>query len=123
MEVDDAPTEPNFMLEPPSVLTVDEVAGLLRVNRKTVYELIARGEIPRPLPPEFLQAGVNETDPERRILKMLGARRRPDGNRAVRKQQPLEFRAELGRPRRDLNPKTGQNTNQWRRAALRWFLW
>jgi excisionase family DNA binding protein len=46
MEVDDAPTEPNFMLEPPSVLTVDEVAGLLRVNRKTVYELISRGEIP-----------------------------------------------------------------------------
>jgi excisionase family DNA binding protein len=30
----------------PAVLTVDETAALLRVNRKTVYELIARGEIP-----------------------------------------------------------------------------
>jgi excisionase family DNA binding protein len=30
----------------PSVLTVDEVAALLRVNRKTVYEALARGEIP-----------------------------------------------------------------------------
>jgi excisionase family DNA binding protein len=46
MEVDDAPTEPDFMLEPPSVLTVDEVARLLRVNRKTLYELIARGVLP-----------------------------------------------------------------------------
>ncbi len=30
----------------PAVLTVDELAGLLRVNRKTVYEALARGEIP-----------------------------------------------------------------------------
>jgi excisionase family DNA binding protein len=30
----------------PSVLTVDELAALLRVNRKTVYEALARGEIP-----------------------------------------------------------------------------
>jgi excisionase family DNA binding protein len=44
----DAPTDPSFPLDAacPSVLTVDEVAGLLRVNRKTVYELIGRGEIP-----------------------------------------------------------------------------
>jgi excisionase family DNA binding protein len=28
------------------VLTVDEVAALLRLNRKTVYEALARGEIP-----------------------------------------------------------------------------
>jgi excisionase family DNA binding protein len=31
---------------PPSVLTVDELAALLRVERKTVYAAIARGEIP-----------------------------------------------------------------------------
>jgi excisionase family DNA binding protein len=44
----DGPTEPYFseMRGPPSVLTVDEVAMLLRVNRKTVYELVTRGEIP-----------------------------------------------------------------------------
>ncbi len=30
----------------PSVLTVDELAALLRLNRKTVYEALARGEIP-----------------------------------------------------------------------------
>lgn len=36
--------------QPPStespVMTVDELAALLRVNRKSVYEAIARGEIP-----------------------------------------------------------------------------
>ncbi len=30
----------------PTVLTVEEVAELLRVDRKTVYELIRRGELP-----------------------------------------------------------------------------
>ncbi len=30
----------------PEVLTVDEVAALLRVNRKTVYAAVKRGEIP-----------------------------------------------------------------------------
>jgi excisionase family DNA binding protein len=30
----------------PPVLTVDELAALLRVERKTVYAAIARGEIP-----------------------------------------------------------------------------
>jgi excisionase family DNA binding protein len=30
----------------PSFLTVDELAKLLRVNRKTVYEALARGDIP-----------------------------------------------------------------------------
>jgi excisionase family DNA binding protein len=30
----------------PSVLTVDELAALLRLNRKTVYDALARGEIP-----------------------------------------------------------------------------
>jgi len=31
---------------PPSVLTVDELAALLRVNRKTVYVALSRGDIP-----------------------------------------------------------------------------
>jgi excisionase family DNA binding protein len=30
----------------PAVLTVDELATLLRVNRKTVYDALSRGEIP-----------------------------------------------------------------------------
>jgi len=30
----------------PSFLTVDELAGLMRVNRKTIYDAIAAGEIP-----------------------------------------------------------------------------
>lgn len=30
----------------PEILTVDEAAQLLRLNRKTVYEALARGEIP-----------------------------------------------------------------------------
>jgi excisionase family DNA binding protein len=30
----------------PTFLTVDELASLMRVNRKTVYDAIARGEIP-----------------------------------------------------------------------------
>jgi excisionase family DNA binding protein len=30
----------------PLILTADEAAGLLRVDRKTVYGLIARGEMP-----------------------------------------------------------------------------
>lgn len=29
-----------------TVLTVDELAALLRVNRKTVYDALSRGEIP-----------------------------------------------------------------------------
>jgi excisionase family DNA binding protein len=33
-------------VSPPSVLTAEELAALLRVNRKTVYEALARGEIP-----------------------------------------------------------------------------
>jgi excisionase family DNA binding protein len=43
----DPPTlrDPVPLFEDPPVLTVDEVAALLRVNRKTVYELIGRGEI------------------------------------------------------------------------------
>jgi len=30
----------------PEVLTVDELAALLRLNRKTLYDAIRRGEIP-----------------------------------------------------------------------------
>ena len=31
---------------PPEVLTVEELAALLRLNRKTVYDALARDEIP-----------------------------------------------------------------------------
>jgi excisionase family DNA binding protein len=48
----DAPV-PQRRVHPPrgteptsSVLTVDELAALLRVNRKTVYDALSRGEIP-----------------------------------------------------------------------------
>jgi excisionase family DNA binding protein len=30
----------------PVIITVDELAALLRVNRKTVYDALARGDIP-----------------------------------------------------------------------------
>ena len=30
----------------PMVMTVDEVASMLRLNRKTVYEMISKGQIP-----------------------------------------------------------------------------
>ena len=38
--------EPQESAALPPVLTVDELAGLLRVERKTAYAAIARGEIP-----------------------------------------------------------------------------
>ncbi|MFE8602554.1 helix-turn-helix domain-containing protein [Archangium violaceum] len=38
------PTEAGF--NAPEFLTVDETAVLLRVNRKTLYESIRRGEVP-----------------------------------------------------------------------------
>lgn len=38
------PPEPESSL--PAVLTVDEFAALLRLNRKTVYDALARGDIP-----------------------------------------------------------------------------
>jgi excisionase family DNA binding protein len=37
---------PSNQQQQPEVLTVDEVAALLRVNRKTVYEAIRRSEFP-----------------------------------------------------------------------------
>ena len=43
------PTSPNDLTNAstlPAVLTVDELAAVLRCNRKTVYAAIARGEIP-----------------------------------------------------------------------------
>lgn len=30
----------------PAILKADEVAGLLRINRKTLYEAVQRGDIP-----------------------------------------------------------------------------
>lgn len=41
---DETPTSPAPPL--PEVLTVEQVAALLRVNRKTVYEMVQRNEIP-----------------------------------------------------------------------------
>jgi excisionase family DNA binding protein len=45
-----APEEPERSqrseAELPPILTVDELAGFLRLNRKTVYEAVSRGEIP-----------------------------------------------------------------------------
>ncbi|MGH7437445.1 MAG: helix-turn-helix domain-containing protein [Polyangiaceae bacterium] len=34
------------LTEAPAILTVDELADLLRVNRKTLYDALSRGEIP-----------------------------------------------------------------------------
>jgi excisionase family DNA binding protein len=39
-------SEPAPLVDVPGVLSVDELARFLRVNRKTIYEAIARGEIP-----------------------------------------------------------------------------
>ena len=44
VESEGAAVEASEQLAP--VLTVDEVAALLRVNRKTVYDAIKRGQIP-----------------------------------------------------------------------------
>jgi excisionase family DNA binding protein len=38
--------EPSTFKTDPEVLTVDELAALLRVERKTAYAAVARGEIP-----------------------------------------------------------------------------
>lgn len=37
---------PSSANELPEILTVDELAQLLRLNRKTVYEMVRRGEVP-----------------------------------------------------------------------------
>jgi excisionase family DNA binding protein len=42
----DEPDPPPGPEPPPAVITVEELAALLRVNRKTVYEALARGDIP-----------------------------------------------------------------------------
>ncbi|WP_071902526.1 helix-turn-helix domain-containing protein [Cystobacter ferrugineus] len=39
-------TPPGCDSNAPEFLTVDEAANLLRVNRKTLYESIRRGEVP-----------------------------------------------------------------------------
>jgi len=41
MAASNRPTEPAI-----EILTADEVAALLRVNRKTIYEAAQRGDIP-----------------------------------------------------------------------------
>ena len=41
-----APVAPTMPGAESPVMTVDELAALLRVNRKTAYDAIARGEIP-----------------------------------------------------------------------------
>lgn len=44
---DDARTEPSEARQDPAeVLTADEVAAMLRLDRKTVYDYAGRGEIP-----------------------------------------------------------------------------
>jgi excisionase family DNA binding protein len=32
--------------QPPTLLTVDEVAGLLRTSRKAIYAMVERGQLP-----------------------------------------------------------------------------
>src|SRR5207244_11668017 len=41
-----AAAAPRSLRRLPSVLTVEELADLLRVNRKTLYDALARGDIP-----------------------------------------------------------------------------
>jgi excisionase family DNA binding protein len=38
--------EPDTLTRLPTFLTVDELAALMRLNRKTVYDAIDKGEIP-----------------------------------------------------------------------------
>jgi len=45
MSDDPPPVDPVAATLPP-ILTVDELAQLLRINRKTTYDALARGEIP-----------------------------------------------------------------------------
>ncbi len=40
------PAPPTALAELPLVMTVDEVASLLRVNRKTIYDMVARKQLP-----------------------------------------------------------------------------
>jgi excisionase family DNA binding protein len=42
----DSPREPSTLTRLPTFLTVDELAQLLRINRKSAYEAVAKGEIP-----------------------------------------------------------------------------
>lgn len=44
ISADAIPTSPPDHL--PAILTVDEVAAFLRINRKTIYDLVRRNEIP-----------------------------------------------------------------------------
>jgi excisionase family DNA binding protein len=40
------PSKESAEAELPPILTVDELAAFLRLNRKTVYEAVSKGEIP-----------------------------------------------------------------------------
>jgi excisionase family DNA binding protein len=40
------PSKDSAEAELPPILTVDELAAFLRLNRKTVYEAVSKGEIP-----------------------------------------------------------------------------
>lgn len=50
----------------PLVLTVDEVAKVLRVSRQTAYEAVRRGELPT------LRMGRRILVPRAALLKLLG---------------------------------------------------
>ncbi len=54
-----------------TVLTADELAELLRVNRKTVYAMVARGEIPG------VRRIGGRPDPPRRGARVAGLRPSP----------------------------------------------
>ncbi len=65
---------------PPSVLTLVEAADLLRLDRKTVEELVARGELPgRKIEEEYrffrpaLEAWLQGTTLKRSVLGLAGA--------------------------------------------------
>lgn len=59
--------------EYPDVLTVAEVAQVLRVSRMLVYEKMRRGEIPS------VKVGGRRITPKRAILKLLGEEEAPGG--------------------------------------------
>ena len=73
------PAPAEAALESP-ILTADELAALLRLNRKTVYEALSRGEIPCArrvaAPPRLGQVKVAE-----RRLQILVTGEVPDGQR------------------------------------------
>ncbi len=61
----------------PEVLTVDELAALLRVDRKTIYHLIQKGEIP----------GVRRIGKQIRISRSAVLRYLEEGNGAPERRR------------------------------------